>query len=108
MTEAKRTSVLAIVSLVVGVVGIILSCLFWPVGIVLAIVALVLGILGLNEVNKQPGVGGKPLAIVGIVLGGLGVLVAILAIAGLTALILLGPRIENIFRQIYSSLSQPW
>ncbi len=107
MTEAKRTSVLAIVSLVTGAVGIILSCLFWPLGIVLDLTAVILGILGLVEVNKQPGLEGKALAIIGIVLGGVGVLAAILlTILGIAALALLGPQIRDIFEQVYSSLMQ--
>ena len=97
----QRTSGLAIASMVVGIVSILVSCILWPLGAVLAAVALVLGIVGLNETSKDPSVGGKGMAIAGIVLGGIGVLLVILAIAGLA---LLAPRISDIFGQIYNSL----
>jgi hypothetical protein len=99
-----RTSGMAIGGLVVGILAVVLSCLFWPVGAVLSLAGLILSILGLNEVKKQVGVQGKEMAIIGIVLSTLGLLLAILVLAGLTTLVLMGPRISEIFGQIYNSL----
>ena len=101
---ATRTSGLAIGSLVTGILGIILSCIFWPLGAILGLVALILGIVGLNETKKQPGVHGKEMAIIGIVLGALSLALAILVLIGVAALISMGPRINEIFREIYQSL----
>jgi len=90
--EAQRMSGMSIASMVCGIVGIVVSCLFWPVGIVLAIVAVILGILGLNEIKKQPEIGGRGMAITGIVLGGISLVLAILGIIGIAALAILGSQ----------------
>jgi len=99
-----RTSGLAIGGLVTGILGIIISCVFWPIGVILGLAGLVLGILGLNEIKKQPGMQGKEMAIIAIVLGALGLVIALLAVVGVIALITMGPRISSIFGEIYNSL----
>lgn len=63
--QETRTSVMAIVALSLGVVGILL----FP----LAFVALILGIVALVRMNKNPSLQGKGFAIAGTALGGAGI-----------------------------------
>jgi hypothetical protein len=58
---AKKTSGLAIAALVLGILGMCLPC---PLGLV----AVILGIVALVQMGKDPALGGKALAIIGIVL----------------------------------------
>jgi hypothetical protein len=85
---------LAIASLVIG----ILNLCAWIIplcGGPLAIIGVVLGVLGLKSSQRT-------LAIVGIVLSGLALLLVIInAIAG----VLLGPQLQDIFNQINQGVS---
>ncbi len=101
----RATSSLAIASLIAGVAGLMIGCYFWPAGLAAAIIAVVLGILGLSEIRKRPGeLAGNGLAIAGIVVGGISLVLAGLAIIGFTLLALTGPRIRDIFGSVYDSL----
>ncbi len=72
----QRTSGFAITSLVLGILGIL--CL--PI---LGVLGLIFGILGLREIARaEPGMGGRGLAISGIVLGSIGTLLTILLAVG--------------------------
>ncbi len=85
---------LAIASLVVGVLN-LCGWLLPICGLPLGIVAVILGVLGIKSSQRT-------LAIVGIVLGGLTILLAIInAIAG----VLLGPQMQDIFNSISSDLA---
>lgn len=91
-TDYQR--IMAIASLVIGVIN-LCAWLFPICGIPLGIVGVILGILGLKSLPQ------KNLAIAGIVLSGLGILLACLnAVAG----VVLGPVIGNVFSQINQSL----
>ncbi|MBN1302932.1 MAG: DUF4190 domain-containing protein [Anaerolineales bacterium] len=83
----------AIASLVVGIIN--LCAWLLPIcGGPLAVVGIVLGVLGIQSSQRT-------LAIVGIVLSGLTLLLAILnAVAG----VLFGPQITDMFNQIQSEL----
>ena len=63
-----RTSGLAITSLVLGIVAIVTSCV--GIGVLLGIAAVILGVIALGQM-KEPGVGGRGMAIGGIVTGAL-------------------------------------
>jgi hypothetical protein len=78
------TNGLAIASLVVSILGLLVSLFCWVGGLIPA-VGLVLGIVGLNQVNrtKQPGRG---LAIAGIAVGGVGIAVAVVGFIILVAI----------------------
>lgn len=86
--------IMAIVSLVLGIIN--LCAWFFPIcGAPLAIVGLVLGYFGMRSPQQ------KTLAIVGMVLSGIGLLLACVnGVAG----VLLGPQIEDIFNSINQSL----
>ena len=72
-----KTSGKAIASLVLGLLSLVGACLT-------GIPGLILGILGLNEINRSGGrVGGKGIAIFGIVLSGLGILWTVMLLIGL-------------------------
>lgn len=87
--------VMAIASLVLGVIN--LCAWFLPIcGIPLGIAGLVLGYLGMKDVSQ------KKLAIAGMVLSGIGILLACInGVAG----IFFGPAINDVFNQINSSLA---
>lgn len=86
--------IMAIASLVIGIIN--LCAWFFPIcGAPLAIVGLVLGYFGMRSPEQ------KTLAIVGMVLSGIGLLLACVnGIAG----VLLGPQIRDIFNSINQSL----
>ncbi|MDO8589117.1 MAG: DUF4190 domain-containing protein [Armatimonadota bacterium] len=70
---------LGLASLIVGIAGIILGCCFPPIAFLAGIVAIVLGVMSMNAENRAGVVenSAKTLAIIGIVLGGLGCLFGI-------------------------------
>jgi hypothetical protein len=64
---------LAIASMITGIIGLVAGTFcFGPLP---GIVSLALGLVALNQIKKYPDkIGGKPFAIIGVVLGSLGVL----------------------------------
>lgn len=74
MEEKKESKVLAILSLIFGIIGIICCCLTY-FGMIIAAVGIILGIIVL--VKKKPG---KGLAIAGIICGGVGFLLALVVL----------------------------
>ncbi|MBI5935593.1 MAG: DUF4190 domain-containing protein [Chloroflexi bacterium] len=91
---ADNNRIMAIASLVLGIIN--LCAWFFPIcGAPLAIGGLVLGYFGMRSPQQ------KTLAIAGMVLSGIGLLLACLnAVAG----IFLGPQIQEIFNSINQSL----
>lgn len=68
---AQPNQTLAIISMVTGIFGLIFGC-FGPVP---GIIALILGLMALQQIKKSPQtIGGKPLAIIGIITGSLSIL----------------------------------
>jgi hypothetical protein len=68
-TPAPGRNGLALWSMILGIIAI--PTTFVLVGVAIGMVALVLGIIGLVQIGRNPYQGGKGMAIVGIVLGGL-------------------------------------
>ncbi len=100
-----KTNTLALVGMILGIVGIVISCLFWPIGLIFGLAGLALSIVGLMQINKQPGLfSGKGMAIAGIITAAVALLLAVLGILSIGALMLLGPRMSDIFGSIYNSL----
>ena len=64
MQNAPKSSVLAIASLVLGIIGLVLSCCVPYVPLLLALLAVVLG--GVSLAKKQ---GGKGMSIAGLICG---------------------------------------
>ncbi len=92
----------AIASLVTGILALLLS---WIPGInliavLLAIAALVTGFIGLRNAAR-PGVGGKGMAITGLVTGVLAILLTILVYAGLAA-VFNDPEVQQQLEEIQS------
>lgn len=85
--EVDKISGMAITALVFGIAGI---CVFYTImgGVLLGIVAIVLGIMALDEI-KQGNIGGRNMAIWGIILGIAAIILAILTIMLLFFIILL-------------------
>lgn len=86
---------MAIGSLVLGVIN--LCAWFLPIcGIPLGLIGIVLGYLGMKDPTQ------KTLAVIGMVLSGIGILLACVnAIAG----VFMGPQINEIFNQINQGLT---
>jgi hypothetical protein len=76
----QKMEVLAIVSLVAGILSLITCFCCGIFGIPLPIVALVTGGLGLKKINENPGLGGKPLAIAGMAIGGVSIILMIVGL----------------------------
>ncbi len=74
-TPPRLTSSLAIISLISGILG-------WTLAPILgSLVAIVTGHLARKEIRRDPSLGGDSLAVVGLVLGWVAVLGALLAVA---------------------------
>jgi hypothetical protein len=58
----KRTSGMSIAALILGILGIIS---FWP----LSILAIIFGAIGISQINKDPSLKGKGMAMAGLVMG---------------------------------------
>lgn len=81
---------LAIASMVLGILSIPCFCVWW-VSIPLAIIAIILGVVALNSVKSGQG-GGRGMAQAGLILGAIGLLLAIILIViGLVA----GPALQQ-------------
>jgi hypothetical protein len=84
---AGGTNVLAIVSLVAGILGLLLLCAFLgPISFVFGVVAAVLGFVARNQI-KQRGQGGSGLATAGLVIGIAAAVLGLAELAGIAALI---------------------
>ncbi len=60
----------AVTSMVVGIVGVPMSCCCTPISIVLGIIAIVFGALSISKIKKMQGqLGGHGMAVAGLVLG---------------------------------------
>lgn len=73
MPTPKKTSVLAIISLVLGIVGLLLAC--FTFGGILGIIGLILGIIAL--IKKQEG---KVLAVIGVILNSIAIIIMVVMI----------------------------
>lgn len=74
-TTPRRTSALAVVSLVFGILG------WLPVPVIGSLVAIVTGHLARSEIRRDPGVDGDGMAIAGLVLGYGAIVVGFIALA---------------------------
>lgn len=94
MPPASRpTSGLAVAALVCGIAGLVLSpaILFIGVPLLISIAAAVLGHVALSQLKKQPELGGKGMAITGLVLGYIPVGISLLLLVlGIIAAVLFG------------------
>ena len=73
---AKESNVFAIISLICGILSILCCCLFKVVALMLAIAAVVLGIVSIKKLEPKKG-----MAIAGIVCGGVGLVLTVIAMA---------------------------
>jgi lysylphosphatidylglycerol synthetase-like protein (DUF2156 family) len=102
----SRSNGLAITALVTGIIALLLS---WIPGInllaaVLAVVALVTGFLGMRNAGR-PGVGGKGMAITGLVTGALAILLTILVYTALAA-VFNDPEVQQQLEELQSEAGQ--
>jgi hypothetical protein len=93
--QPRKDNGMAIASMVCGIVSFVISCCLYYLALPLAIVSIVLAIMVLKN-NKD----GKGMAIAGLVLSGLTVLIALLAIIGCAAI----AGNEDFINEIYEKL----
>ena len=75
---AQRNSGLAVASMVLGIVGIVLFCLF----AIPCLLATIFGGIALGQINKGDGsIGGRGMAIAGLVLGIIGIVLFVIVLA---------------------------
>lgn len=84
--RSSKTNVLAIISLVAGVISIPIFCC-WPVSMPTALVAIVLGVVAINQIKKT-GEQGRAFAIAGIA-------TAVLAILLFVVLVVIGGAVDQ-------------
>ncbi|MBO0838756.1 MAG: hypothetical protein J2P28_25010, partial [Actinobacteria bacterium] len=77
---SQGTQVMAIISLVLGIISLPLAVFFWPIGLPAAIGGLVLGILSRRSPGRGLAIGGIVTSAVGL---GLSVIVVLFVIASL-------------------------
>jgi hypothetical protein len=69
---ATGTNGLAIASMVLGIVGVVLCCLWIP-----SILAVVFGVIAINQIKANPTQAGRGMAVAGLVLGMVGVVLVV-------------------------------
>ncbi len=95
---AAKSSALPIVSLVTGILGLPLI-LCWFIGLPCQIAAIVTGHIALGQIKKDPALGGKGMALGGLICGYLGiVLLAVLLTIGL----MFGSHLKDLMETIQS------
>ena len=81
---------LAVTSMILGIISLLCFCA-WYISIPLAIIAIVLGVIAKNQADRGQA-GGRGMAVAGLVLGSIGVLLAIIMVViYFTA----GPALQN-------------
>ena len=73
--QSSKTNILAIISLVAGIIALPLFCC-WPISMPAALAAIVLGAIGMSQVKKT-GEKGHALALAGVILGALAIVLFI-------------------------------
>jgi hypothetical protein len=112
---ALAAGILGIGSVVISILGLLVSLLLPPVilvfcglGLLMDLVALVLGIIGLVQLKNHSEQKGKGLAITGIVFGALAlILLCLLPVLGTALLAILGPYVGNVFSQVSNNIIVP-
>ena len=96
-SASGNAQVMAIASIIFGVLGLCSSLIVGVCGLPFPIIGLILGFLAMRDPDQ------KTLAIIGMVISGLGLLIICVVIL-FTCLILSGPAIGNVFSDINQSL----
>jgi hypothetical protein len=98
-----KTSTLALVSLITGIVG-IPTFFCYGLGLALGIVAVVTGHISRGQLAKNPAEGGKGMALAGLICGYTSIVLTLVAIVGIAVLIALGNQVKTVFSTISSQL----
>ncbi|MDF1606042.1 DUF4190 domain-containing protein [Nocardioides sp. YIM 152315] len=89
------TDGLAIGAMITGIAGLVMACAY-GVGLLASPVALVLGRISMNRIDRSGGrLGGRGMALAGFILGIIGSVLLVLAIAGLIALIIVAANDDS-------------
>ncbi len=98
---APQTSVLAIISLVIGILA-LPAIICWPISVALALAAIITGNIALVQHGKNPTPSGKGLAIAGLICGYLSI---VIIIACTVVFLALGAQMKDLFVTIQSQLN---
>ena len=89
LAPARPTSGLAITALICGIAGLVLS--FFVIPLVASVVAVITGHMALNQTKRDPNMGGRGIAVAGLVLGYLGLAgIALLVVALIVSFLFFG------------------
>src|SRR5215218_3858591 len=78
-TTHGATSGKATASMIVGIIGLVMAILFWPLGIIISIVGLVLGVMAKGDIRR--GATNSGAATAGIVCSSIGIALSLLFLA---------------------------
>jgi uncharacterized membrane protein YbaN (DUF454 family) len=95
----KKNNGMAIAALVCGIVSFVFNCCFWFLSIPVGIAGIVLGIISIK--NKRDG---KSMAIVGIVLSGIAIVLALLLFVACSVITSNESFFNQFYNQIYNDL----
>lgn len=98
MPQPVRSSTLAMVSLVSGILGLTLC------GGIGSIVALITGIMAKNEFKRDRTLTGEGQATAGVILGGIGVGLMVIGLIIWIVILAAAPRVSDIFQSIYNTV----
>jgi hypothetical protein len=104
-----RTSTLAIVSLIAGLLG-CPTMICYGLGIAFGIVAVVTGHLARAEIKREPWLQGKGMALAGLILGYIWsscIILAFISVVAISVLIALGNQVKGVYSTINSQLAAP-
>ena len=85
VADHGTTSGKATASMIVGIIGLVMAILFWPLGIIISIVGLVLGMMAKGDIRRGATNGGAATA--GIVCSSIGIVLSLLFLAVFGAII---------------------
>jgi hypothetical protein len=102
-TGAPRTSVLAIVSLITGILA-LPTAFCYGLGLALGLVAVITGHIARGQLAKNPAETGQGLALAGLICGYTSIVLTIVAIVAIGVLIALGNQVKTVFSTITSQL----
>jgi hypothetical protein len=99
---AKKTSPLALTSLITGIVG-LPAILCWPIALALDVTAIITGHMARGRIRKDPSQSGSGMALAGLICGYIGILLTIVVVV-FSVLIALGSQ-KSVLQSLQSQIN---